>query len=243
MQPGGRVADRARGRPARAIAGLRGSLPRPQPRAARTCRRGSPQRHPRRDAARAGPAADRRRSHPPAAGRRRAGCQRRDQADGRPGPALPGALPGTQPGTARAGAVGAGGPGSGRPGRADRLRLPRPGLPERAGGRAAPGRNAQHSGRDCPAARPARHAGVVAAAVGRRVRGGPRRRAVADRPRSGLARGGGLGHAGAAGRQRLAVALVCDLAAAASRGLRRSAPAVRRAPRLCLRRPDPPAAG
>ena len=83
---------------------------------------------------------------------------------------------------------------------------------------------------------------LVAALLRRRVRDRDGVRAVADRARRGLARGRRLEHAGAADVHRLAAAVVCDLAAAASRGQRRSAPARRHADRLRLRDPDPPLA-
>ena len=67
-------------------------------------------------------------------------------------------------------------------------------------------------------------------------------RAVAHRARRRLAGRGRLDDARAAAVDRLAAAVVCDLAAAASGRQRRSAPVRRHAPVLRLRGPDPPAA-
>ena len=126
--------------------------------------------------------------------------------------------------------------------RADRLRLARVRLHQRRERAAAAGGDPQHARRDRAPGGTARHAELVAPLLHRRVRRGLHIRPVAHPARGRLARGGRVDDAGAAAVHRLAVALVCDLAAAASRGQWRSAPARRHARLLCLRAPDPPAA-
>ncbi len=134
-------------------------------------------------------------------------------------------------------------PGGARAGRGARVRLARVRLPQRPARAAAADRRPLDPRGDRAPVR----AGGAARVVAQRVRRPPHRRArahaVADRARRGLAHAGRLGDARAALLHRLAVAVVCDLAATAGRPQRQPPPARGHAPLLPLRPADPPAAG
>jgi hypothetical protein len=260
-EPAGGLADGAGSRAGGALGCRGGSLRRPEPGPAGSGRGRRPQRHAAAGGVGGGAGADGRRTrlcsdgsgrgfHASAGGalpstrcRAGAGCRRRSQADGRPGPALPRARTLAMAGTGSHRGRRRAGP-AGRPGdRAGRLRTARLRLPERDRRRAAAGRDALDPRRDGQASGPGGDAVVVAAAVGRGLRRRARLRAVADRPGGRLADSGGLDDAGPAAGDGLAAALVCSLAAAASRRQRPGAPARGRALALRLRHPDPRGAG
>jgi hypothetical protein len=174
--------------------------------------------------------------------RGRAGGGRGRQADRGSGAAVSRAG-----GRERAGAHaggGAGGPGAagGRACRRARVRRACARIPQHARRGAAAGGHPQHPGGDGAAGGAERDPGMVAPSVHRRVRGGAGVCAVAHRARCGLACGGRLEHDRAAVLDRMAVAVVCGVGAAASGRQRRAAPARRRARAVRLRGPHPPAA-
>jgi len=209
-------------------------------------RGGRPQRHAAVPGAGSGNFADRgkRGKHSASARWRQcAGGGRRHQADRGIGAAVSDPLTAERP-RACAGGTGRrrGGIGSGS-GCGDRLWPARPRIPRRDRRATAACRNPQHPRRDCPPGRAERHARLVARAVHRRLPGRADPPAVAHGTRSGLARCGRLEHACTAGIHGMGTAVVCDLGAAASCCQRQSAPVRCHAPRLCVRRSDPPDAG
>jgi hypothetical protein len=216
LQPQRRVADRARGRASRPLTQLGARVRRPEPRAAGAGCGRSAQRHAAAGGARVGAVLDRGREPPHAGGRWRARGGRRHQGHSRPRAPVPGARTGSHARalacSARRGRRAAGGGAR----RRARLRRARARLPERGRRAAAARGDAQHSRGDRAPAGAERHPGLVAPSLCRRLRGGARICAVAHRPRSRLARGRRLEHDRAARLDRLAVAVVCDLGAAAS---------------------------
>ncbi|MCW3069772.1 MAG: hypothetical protein JWL67_2397 [Solirubrobacterales bacterium] len=242
LQPRRGRPDRARGSaagPVRAMGcGLRGT----QPRASGARGRRRSQRHgdPFRDRSRTRPDGGR---EPAAAGRRgRPRGGRGRQGDGRHPAALPRALGAEQP------RAGEGGPRRGPlpvgacSSRCRGIRRARARLPERRRRAAAAGRDAQHPGRDGAPGGVERHSGVVAPSLRCRLSARAGDGAVAHRAGRRLAGRRRLVDARAAALDRVAPAVVCDLAAAASGGRRRSAPAGRHARVLRLCRPHPPVA-
>ncbi len=116
-------------------------------------------------------------------------------------------------------------------------------LPDGDRGAAAARCDPQRAGGERAAVRSQRHPRLVAGSVGGGLPGGAGGHPLAHRAGRRLARCGGVGDDRPAPLHGLAAAVVCDLAAAPSGRLPRSAPAWRRAPALRLRRPDPPPAG
>jgi hypothetical protein len=241
LEPRGNRAGDARRHQAGPLAALHRRLCGPESGAARAGRRRRTQRHAAATGARRRTGTHRR-SEPTLARRRRhAGRGGGDQGHRRACAAVFDARP-----TQHARAPARGGRHRGEPGvtgdpRADRLWLARVWLHQRRERAAAVGGDPQHARGDSSAGGTARHAELVAPLLYRGVRRGLRIRAVAHPARGRLARGGRVEHAGATAVHRLAVAVVCDLAAAASRGQWRSAPARRHARLVRLRPADPPA--
>ena len=210
------AAGRARRRASRSLTQLGARVRRPEPRAAGAGGGWSAQRHAAAGGARAGAGVDG--GGEPAFARRRSRARRGrgHQGHGRARAAVSGARTGRR---ARAPARGtrrgrrAAGGGARR--RA-RLRRARARLPERGRRAAAARGHAQHSRRDRAPGGAERHPGLVAPSLCRRLCRGARVCVVAHRSRSRLARGRRLEHDRTARLDRLAVALVCDLGAAAS---------------------------
>jgi hypothetical protein len=206
----------ARRRAPRSLTQVGARVRRPEPRAARAGRWRSAQRHAGAGGARAGAGIDRRRESAFARRSGRARCGRGHQGDGRARTPVLGARAGRH---ARAPARGAWRRLRARRGgarRRPRLRRARARLPERGRRAAAARGHAQHSRGDRAPAGAERHPGLVAPSLCRRLRRSARLCVVAHRSRSRLARGRRLEHDRAARLDRVAVALVCDLGAAAS---------------------------
>ena len=214
LQPRCGRADRARGRASRSLPHLGVGVRRPEPRAARAGDRRRTQRHT--AAAGAGGRACAERGDEPAlAGSRgRTGRRRWHQGHRRPVAPVPGAGAGARAPARRTrrGRRAGGGRAGGRA----RLRRARARLSQCRRRAAATGGHAQHPRRDRAPVRAQRHAELVARSIRRRLPRSAGICTVAHRARRRLARGRRLGDDRAAGLDRLAVALVCGLGAAAS---------------------------
>gem|GEM_PF-5669053 len=228
---------------ARSLTPLGGRVHGPEPGSARAGRGRRPQRHADPFAARGRARAHGRRQSTLPRRRDRVGDGRGDQDHGRAGVAVPdprspsgarASIGREQRGPRPVAACGAG---------TDRLRHARAELSRRGRRTAAARGDPQRAGRDRSPGGAERDTELVAPPLHRRIRGGTRVRAVAHGTRCGLARRSRLDDARAAALDRLALALVRDLGAAASGGRRRSAPAGRHARFLRLCGPHPPAAG
>ncbi len=242
-QPRGGVAHGAGGGALGRLRPLRDGLPGTESGAARAGRRRRPQRHVVDLRAQPRAAAQRRRGGPPSRRRARASGGSRGEADGGAGDALPRARLARQPPAAAGGGSRGARPRRRRAGRRDRLRPTCARLPDGDRGAAAARCDPQRAGGERAAVRSQRHPRLVAGSVGGGLPGGAGGHPLAHRAGRRLARCGGVGDDRPAPLHGLAAAVVCDLAAAPSGRLPRSAPAWRRAPALRLRRPDPPPAG
>jgi hypothetical protein len=173
----------------------------------------------------------------------RAGDRSGDQDHRGAGAAVPRARP-----PEGASAAGSGGERRARPARArgagaDRFRHARAELSRRRRRTTAARGDPLDPGRDRAPGGAQRNAELVASCLRRGIRGRARVRPLANGARGRLAHRRRMDDARAAVVHGLAVALVCDLGAAASRGQRRSAPAGRHARLLRLRGAHPPAPG
>jgi hypothetical protein len=216
LEPRRGRADRARRRPARALRQLGDRVRRPEPGAARAGDRRSAQRHTAVGGARLGFGADGRRERALGRRRGRAGGGGRGQGHRRARAAVPdsglAALPRARTGGTRCGRRAA----RGRTRRRARLRRARPRLPQCHRRATAARGDAQLPRGDRAAGGPERYSGLVAPPLRRRLHRGPRLRAVAHGARRRLARSRRLEHDRAARFDRVAVAVVRDLGAAAS---------------------------
>ncbi len=216
LEPRRRRHDRARRPPAGELVALGGRVRGPESCAARACGGWRAQRHAAHVSPRRRAGADRRGEPALSRRRRHIGGRRGDQGHGGVGAGVSGARTRARPRAPEGGAQrGAQPRGAGDPG-AGRLRRTRAGLPGRGRRAAAARRRPQHPGRDRAPGGSERNAELVASPVRCGLRGGAGRSVVAHGSRQRLARGRRLGDARAAGLDRLASALVCDLGAAAS---------------------------
>jgi hypothetical protein len=233
---------RARGRQAGRQRGRRRGVRRPEPGPARAGGRHRPHRHARDAHARRGAGARCGGSPQVSLLRAGAGRGRGHKAERRASAAVPASRPGAGARARAHRARGGGRPARAGGDRADRLRRARVRLSHRDRRTAEAGRRARRARGDSSAVRARRHAVVVA----RHLRGGVRARAVggavAHRTRRRLARGRRLEHDRSAALHRVAAAVVCDLAASASRCQPQRPPARRHSRVLRVRAPDPPGA-